>query len=483
MADQQHGSDTPPRRGFFANVGALVFARGFLAVSQVLVLPIIARHLEVEEFAVMALAMTVVIFTSVLSDAGLGRSLIRSRDYDPAEWSSVFWLLVGVGLLLCLAVLAIAPVWAWVFEQPALLPILAALSVVPLFQALSAAPNAEIERREHYTALARLQIAAAAAGLVVAVILAMAGAGVWALVAQQVILAGVRLAGIVALSRFRPSLVFVRGLIGGHLTFARDAIVVSLISTLKSQSSILAIGKILGEGALGYFAMSQRFTRLPQFGLAGPMSSVVFVRMAKAQDDPEALARIYLASSRLLATILFPPLAMIAVAGTAIFTVLLSEKWAPVASVFALSIPGVVLEAVTVTYLACLFRAIGRTDLHVRLMIEGAVLSLILVVSAAFVSLEAVAGSLTIWSLLYVPRGWSLVRRAVPLPLKNSVTAILPAAAVSAFFVLAHLTARHLWVFSWPSETALAMVLALVAIAGLFLFDRRLREAIVALQR
>lgn len=133
-SDAQAEVAAPPRRGFFVNVGSLVVARGFLAVSQILVLPILARFLSVEDFALMALAMTVVIFTSVLSDAGLGRSLIRARDFDQREWSSVFWLLVGVGALLCAAILAIAPLWAWYFEEPAVVGLMAVLSVVPFCQ-------------------------------------------------------------------------------------------------------------------------------------------------------------------------------------------------------------------------------------------------------------------------------------------------------------------------------------------------------------
>ena len=475
----QLGPETPPRRGFFVNVGSLVFARGFLAVSQVLVLPIVARHLAVEEFALMALAMTVVIFASVLSDAGLGRSLIRSRGYDPAEWSTVFWLLVGVGLLLCFAVLVIAPVWAWFFEQPKLWTIISVLSVVPLCQAISATPNAEIERREDYTALARLQMLAASAGLIAAVVLAMAGAGVWALVAQQVILAGVRLVGIALLSRFRPAFGFSRDLIGGHLRFARDAVSVSVISVVQTQAATVAVGKILGQGPLGIFAMSQRFSRLPQFGLAGPMSAVVYVRMAKAQDEPERLARIYLAASRLLAAALVPPLAMIAVAGPAIFTVLLSEKWAPVAPIFALSIPGLVLEAVTITCLVCLFRAVGRTDLQVRLKIEGMILNLLLVVAAAFVSLEAVAASLTVWSLLYVPRGWAMASRIVPLRFAQCLSVVAGPAAVAAAAMLVHVLLRQAFDPSSVAEIGLAIGLTCAALAALVLFDRRrLLEAV-----
>lgn len=476
-------SAVTPRRGFFVNVGSLVFARAFLAVSQILVLPILARHLTVEEFAVMALAMTVVIFAGVMSDAGLGRSLIRSPTFSQAEWSTVFWLLVGVGLLLALGIAAAAPVWAWIFEAPSLWGILTALAIVPFLQAISAAPNAEIERREDYAGIARLQLIAAVAGLIAAVALALAGAGVWALVAQQLIVAAVRTAGIAFLTEFRPDFVFARRLIGSHLRFARDTVSTSLISVFQTQATTMVIGKLIGAGPLGIFAMSQRFTRLPQFGLAGPMSAVVYVRMAKAQDSPEKLVSIYLAAIRLLAAIMIPPLAMIAVGGTAIFTVLLSDKWAAVAPIFAFSIPGIALEAVSITCLVCLFRALGRTDLQVRLTVEGTALCLPLVLGAAMFGLEAVAASLTVWALLYIPRGWQLAQRVVPLKLKDCIAAIAWPGVVASAAVLAHLVIRSKLSPDDLAETVLAIALTFAAYLFVAVGDRNRLRLTIALLR
>lgn len=471
--------DQRQKRGFFTNVAALVLARGFLALSQVLVLPIIARFLTVEEFAIMALAMTVVIFASVLSDGGLGRSLIRTSHYDPVEWSSVFWLLTGLGLGLCAGVLLMAPIWAWYFAEPMLLPIISTLSVLPLMQSISATPNAEIERREHYTALARLQIVAAGTGLLVAVLLALVGAGVWALVGQQVVLAAVRLVGVLYLSAFRPSLSFSRLLLSGHLGFARDTIVTSIISVVQHQSAFVAIGKLLGSFQLGLFAMNQRFSRLPQFGLAGPFSSVVYVRMAKAKESPEMIAAIYLAASRLLAAVLIPAMAMIAVSGRDLFGVLLSDKWSHVAPIFALSMPGIVAEAVTITCLVCIFRALGRTDLQVRLVIEGTVLKVVLVVISASVSLEAVACVFTLWALIYIPRGWMLARQVVPISIRACAEVLLRPIAVSVVAVATYVFV-HPWHSLAPSSRIVeAMVLALLAYGLLVMLDRqRLRVAV-----
>ena len=477
-----HGNslkDTPPRRSFFVNVGALILSRGFVALSQILILPILARALDVADFAVMALAMTVVIFAGTVSDGGFGRSLIRRPDFDRDEWSSVFWLLGGIGLGLAAIVLAVAPLWAMIFDQPQLWAVLSVLSVVPLLQAASAAPNADIERREDYAALARLQVLAATAGMLAAVTLALLGAGIWALVAQQISLAAIRAAGIAWLSHFRPSFSFSRAHLSGHLRFARDTISTSFLGICRTQVTTVAIGKLLGQDALGIFAMQQRFARLPQFGLAGPASAVVFVRMARVQDDPFHLVRTYLASVRLLASALLPDLGVVIAAGPVLFPILLSDKWVAVAPVFALAIPGVALEAVTITCLVCAFRAVDRTDIQLRLIAEGLAMSMPLTLIATVFGLNAVAASVTVWALLFIPRGWHLAREVIPLEPRDALGAVVPSLVVALAAGVAQVAGTKILSLSPWTSLAFATAITVAAYVAIVLLDlRRLRAAI-----
>ncbi len=478
----QHSSAAHSVKGFFVSVSSLVSARLFLALSQILVLPIVARHLTVDEFALMAMAMSVVIFCSVLSDAGLGRSLIRTPTYDHEEWVSVFWLLVAVGIGLALIILGIGPIWAAFFDQPALVPILSALAVVPLCQAISATPNAEIERRENYTGIAKVQTITTVISLGLAVILAILGAGVWALVAQQISLAAIRLVGIVYLSKFRPNLLFKPHLIGTHLVFARNALTVSAISVFQTQSAVIAIGKFNGETSLGLFSMSARFSRLPQFGLVGPMSSVVYVRMAKAQSDTGRIVEIYFAALKLMATLLLPTLAMTAVAGTAIFTLMLSEEWVQVAPIFALSIPGIAFESIAVVLLVCVFRATNRTELHVRLSVESTIVHIVLVVAAAALfDVSAVATAISVWGCVIVLRGWVLAQRVVPIRISECLRTLSVPTIISFVMVCCHILARQALSPGHLAEIALAGTILMVGLGAAVLIQRRdLNQAIKA---
>lgn len=483
MDEAGEGKQKVPKR-FFVSVGSLVSARLFLALSQILVLPIVARQLSIDDFALMAMAMSVVVFCSVLSDAGLGRSLIRTETYDEQEWSSVFWLLVAVGLGLGAILLAIAPLWARFFDQPKLVSLLSAMAVIPLCQSISATPNAEIERRENYTGIARVQMITTTVSLVIAVGLALWGAGVWALVAQQVSLAVVRLTGILILTNFRPRLLFDRVLLSNHLTFARDALFVSAIASVRSQAAVVAIGKFLGEAPLGLFAMSSRFSRLPQFGLVGPASTVVYVRMAKHQKDPAKLVEIYKSAMFMMAAILFPSLGMVAVAGEAIFSVMLSEAWAPVAPIFAFSIAGLTVEAIAIVLIACLFRAVGRTDLHVLLTLEGSILRIILVVLAAyFFNVEGVAIAISIWGFIIAPRGWHLAARIVPLTISGCLRVLVTPAIISVAMMAIHIVLRQTYNLGHVSEIGLSAGILLIGSGGIYiLLNKQIKAAIRVFQ-
>lgn len=470
MSDKTHDSGV---RRFLVSVGSLMSARAYLAASQFLVLPIVARELAVEDFALMALAMVVVVLALTISDAGMGHSLIRTKKVDPVEWSSVHWAITAGGAGLTLLTCALAPLLAWFFESPKLTIILIVLSIVPFLQAVAAAPNAEIETRENYSGIAQVQVVSTTLGLGVAVVLALLGAGVWALVVQQVVLAGARLVGTMMLSKFRPLFTFSTASLRPHLIFARDTLGVSLLMVGRQQLAIVGISKFLGAVPLGYFSMSERFGRLPQHGVAGPMSSVIYVRMTKAQERLDQISAIYLASMRILALLLIPSMAVGAVAAYPIFTLFLGSEWSAVTPVFALSIAGLVLEGVVIYTLQPLLRVLARTDLLLRLVLETVALRLVLLACTLPFGLEAVAASITIWGIIIVPRAWQIASRLVPLSKRDCVMALVPSLVVAAFMSIVWILLTKLPAFegAWPQAIA-GVLLAAAAPGVCWLVDK-----------
>jgi O-antigen/teichoic acid export membrane protein len=405
-------------------------SRIFVVLLQLLALPIVARHLDVTDFGDVAYAMTVVVFTQLLSDAGMTRSLIRRDRYDPAEWSSVFWFLVAVGLSLMGLLVAVAPLWSWTFHRPTLGPLVAALSATPFLLALSAVPTARMERANRFPALAAISVAAAFAGFATAVTLAVLGAGVWALVGQQIAIPLVQCCAALALSGFRPLSPRVRVPLGDHLIFARDSIGVSFLYTAQRQVPMMMIGYALGSVPLGLYSMSQRILNLPRLALAGPATRIVFVRMSEVQGEPGRAGAIYIASIRLLALAILPPMAALSGVGDTAFSLLLSEPWRPAAVIFALAAPGLALEASTLSS-GVLLQAFNRTGLRLRMTLESTLLRLAGLAVALPFGVNAVAAAISITVLCYLPRMWDFVGRVVDFDRRAALMALAPPVGIS----------------------------------------------------
>lgn len=398
---------------FLVNAGSLSASRTFLALSQVFALPIVSRFLVPSEFGDMAIAMSIVIFGQMLSDAGMGRSLIRQPDYDAAEWNSVFWLLTGVGGGLSLILVALAPVWVMLFDRPPLLGLVSALAVLPLLNALAAVAIARMEKDGRFPQLALIRIVAGVIGMVTVLVLAVAGAGVWSLVIQQIVIAAIQTAGAFLYSNFCPSLPRNFTPLRGHIRFASDNVGVSLIFSVQRQGPVLLIGAILGAVPLGLFSMAQRFLTLPRNAVSGPVAQVVFLRMTKVQDEGHKVADIYVASCLLLAVAVFPPMAVLAGSAGSLFPFFLSGTWSPAAMIFALAAPGMMIEVATGSA-GVMLQALDRTRLRLWMVTERTVLRTAAVAVAVPFGIEATALVLSLFSIAYLPRYVGLAQRVVP---------------------------------------------------------------------
>jgi O-antigen/teichoic acid export membrane protein len=287
--------------------------------------------------------------------------------------------------------------------------------------------------------------------LTTAVALAVAGAGAWALVSQQICIVAIDLAAIWLISGFWPSLSLRGEYLTRHFTFARDNIGVSLLFTAQGQVPVMLISYVLGSGSLGLYALSQRLLRLPSMGFGGPFSQVVYVRMARVHAEPARVGDLYVESVRAMALIVLPPMLVVAAVGEQAFSLLFSEAWRKSGIVYTLAAPGIALEVAT-SAAGVAFQATGRTGIRLRMAAERALLRTAALALAIPFGIEAVAMTITAFSLLYLPRFWTYLRRAVPF----SQVAALKALTGPALAGLAGGAALALWL---PAETSFAGLL------------------------
>jgi O-antigen/teichoic acid export membrane protein len=434
---------------------ALSAARATQTVLALLALPILARLLGPDEFGLVALAMSFVLFTMALSDAGMGYSLVKTPREDTAAWSSAFWAITLLSSGLAVLLLAIAWPAAWLFGEPRLAPLVMALAPIPLVQGMLAPAIADLQQREKFGWLGLAEVTGAILGAAAAVWIAFDGGGAWALVAQQLGVWGGKAVVIVATTQFRPRLVLQRAGLEPHLRFGRDTAGWSLINFFARQIDPLVIAKIIGTTALGFYSMAYRLITLPAHLVSGPIQNALYTRMVALRNDPAGLRELVLIASRALASFVFPAMAVLAVANAAFIEIFLSERWLPAALLFAVLAPIGAITAV-VGLNGPLLMAVGRTDLRLRLTFEFTLLWAVVVPFLAMNGVEAVAIGFAALFLLYLPRTLQLFLRPIGGDIPGYLRAMAIPFAVSCGLALTHVVARAWLPLNAWAEIALA---------------------------
>lgn len=435
---------------FFGSVRALVGARSALMLLQFLSLPVLARLLSVEDFAIVALGMAIPMFANTFSDAGFGRSLIRAPKFDEREWSTVFWFLLAVGIVLGLLVLSIAPLYAKLMARPELFSVVAVLALVPFMQSVMSVHQASIERAYRFGLISTITVTSGILSVLAAMGLAYLGFGYWALVLQQVLLAGLRMLGLFAFSTFWPSFVFRTSLLHPHLIFGKNTLLFSGVMTVQNQLPVLAFNQLFGTLSVSLWSMSERFSRFPKLAAAGPLSQVTMVSMSRQWKEGEGAASVgqsYLAATRILATVVFPGMIVLALNGAPVFAWLLSEKWTGVALIFGLAVPGLLVD-MTASLGARVFMVADRTDLRLKMAIERFLIGTLFFFAALPFGLEIAIITRSVFLVLYLPRYWQYMNRCVPLSIRTEASVLLPSVCIgliigltSLYFVMPNLDA------------------------------------------
>ncbi len=447
---------------FWVNWGALSLSRFLPAAASFLSLPILTHYLSPAEFGLAALALSFVNLANVVSDAGLGQSLIAADTDDAEVWSTVFWLVLMICGALGLVLVLVGWGAAVFYGEARLQPMVAALGLAPVLLGASSVPQYEMRKRGAYHYTATIQVIASVLGVAVVVGLAHLRAGAWAMVGQTLVMGAVQVIGSFAFSRFRPRLVFARNVVREHLGFGADTTAVSFIRILGQEMAPIAIARALGPASVGFLSMSLRIGNQPQTGLAGPLGEVLFTLMAQRKDEPRAPAQLFLTGLRILAAVIFIPMAMLAAAAGAVLGIILSDKWEGIAPVFALLLPGIALQTV-MSLNGLVFMTMNQTGRRMRMTIEMTLLWLVVLFLSLPFGILAVAAARSLWFIAYSPRIVWHMKKIGAVGYADVWSAIARPLGVALSAALVHVTlARTLTLSGW-TEIGLAACVTLAA--------------------
>ena len=142
--------------------------------------------------------------------------------------------------------------------------------------------------------LARIEIAAAVVYGVAAVALALAGAGVWAIVIGQIVRSAAEAVLLWAFEPWHPRFQFSRGAFRGLFGFGARVWAFNFVNYVRENIDNLTVGRMMGASSLGLYAFAYNTANLPRRQLMNVIGRVTFPAFASVKDDDALLRRTYL---------------------------------------------------------------------------------------------------------------------------------------------------------------------------------------------
>lgn len=430
----------------------------------------LARTLEIKDFGLMAIAMTLIGLAELISSLGVEASLIQRQQLTRKHLEVAFSLSLIMATVLLLMFCLLGPALAAFFDQPELVYMLPILGVGQLFATVGMVPRAALRRRFDFKLLSKIELGAYLLGYAsLSVILVLLDFGVWSLVISTCawfFLSSMLMFHSAKLC-LRPSWgkQEVHDLLGfGLLMTSKSAINYAAVA-----STNFIVGKSMGTQDLGFFARAEQVAMLPLQKIASTFSSVMFPIYSSLQGDKELLSKAYLKTSAAVCLLTAPPLVIVSIFSEIVIVGLYGEKWAPasdVLSVLCLSsilvclfhLAGALVEATNHLW-AEIRRQVSYVVIKISMLYFAVQLGLIEVSFAVLFSalfLFFVMGQL---SLKIIDKGWSDYIKALAPGLGVSSTM-----AVVAFLAIPQVN-------QFQSSSYSLKLLLIITVSGLVYFS------------
>jgi len=338
---------------------------------------VMTRWIGPHSYGLFITAVGLAAFLSNLARAGLDTYLVRREPApDKRIYDIAFTVISGISVGVTLAGAALVPLLVrWYGSREFVWPYLVLLFTVPL-TGLTGVPMAKLERELDFRRVAGIELGGQVIGLMLAIMLAWTGGGVWAPVGGQVawqifvLVAAFSCAGLLPRPRLdvhqaREMLSFGIGITASQRTWQ-----------LRTLVNPLLVGRFAGAESVAFVALAIRIAEaLGTFRLAAGRMAIA--ALARLQDRPERFRAALEQAIYLQVIALGPLLCAFGLLGPLVVKHVIGARWMPSLTVFPFVAAGVLVNSVYNLQASALFvtgqqwRVLRSYVVHVALLGTG----------------------------------------------------------------------------------------------------------------
>lgn len=314
---------------------------------------ILARLLMPDDFGVIGMLAIFMSLAEVFVDAGFDSALIQKKEPTQVDYSTVFFFNLVMSAIIYLVIYLCAPLIADFYGMPILCKILRVQGLILFIYAFSIIQRNQIRKNLRFKKLAKITIVSSIITLVVTVVMAYLGCGVWALVTQHFVSALIPCVFFWVTTDWRPTWDYSWTSFKELFSFGSFMFLTHIFTTFSERVTGLLVGRWYNPATMGYFSKASTTTEYATLSISGIVLQTTYPLYAKVQDNKERLANMVKHITSTLAYFTVPLLSLMILVAKPLFVVLYTDRWLPCVPYFRiLCIAGMVI---------CLFAVNNQT--------------------------------------------------------------------------------------------------------------------------
>ena len=366
---------------------------------SVIVNLILARILAPELYGTVAIVLVFTEILQVFVESGFGTALIQKKDADDLDFSSVFFFNLAVSVLLYAMLFAAAPLIAKLYRKPELLEIVRVVGLILIIAGVRNVQQAYVSRNMLFKRFFFATLGGTVIAAIVGIGMAVKGFGVWAYVAQYLLnnLVGTLILWFTV--KWRPKLQFSLERLKGLFSYGWKLLVSSVLNIVSDKLRPLLIGYRFSASDLSFYNEGILFPNLIVDNVNSSIDSVLLPALSQQQDSAENIKAMTRRAIQISSYIMWPLMIGLFVCARPLVSLLLGEQWLPCIPFLRIFSLYYALFPIHTANLNAI-KAMGRSDIFLKLEILKRVLDFAFVLVTLFIGVKAMAIGLLIEGFL-----------------------------------------------------------------------------------
>lgn len=394
------------RRVTVGAAGVTLLSGSFGLGVQIVSTMLLARLLRPGDFGLIAMVTT---FSLLLSNFGLNgftEAIIQKDEINNLLVSNLFWINVGVGLVLSIALAFVGSLLARFYGDRRVAYVAIGMSPTIFIISLSVHHLALLKRAMRFPSVSANDLIARLSSTVVSILLSWRGWGYWALIAGAITLALSQTIGAWSLCRWIPSLPHRTDGTAATARFAMNVYARFSVNYTTRNMDNLLVGWRFNAHALGFYKKAYDLFALPANQLVVSIATVAISALSRLNRDQVRYSRWFLRSLSVLAFVGMGISAVLTLVGKDLIRVLLGPGWDEAGRIFTFFAPGIGVMLIYYTN-SWIHLSIGAANRWLRWgLVEVTVTGLLFLGALRWGPAGiAIAWTISFW-LLIIPAFW-----------------------------------------------------------------------------